>query len=154
MATQSRFCVRKKTQQRVHSMPITSSNNGGSIKVGANLAIDAGGVFSAPPPATNGALILLANVVIGNQVTQIDFLSLFSAAYDSYLLEGLAVKCSNTDVVLMRLANACVVDGGQNYASMANSVTSDIINSIYATGRLSQGGKGATQHPYHQSQRR
>lgn len=121
----------------ISSVPIASSNHAGIVKVGANLSIDGAGVLSAPSPAVPGALVLLTKVSIGAAVAQIDFLNLFSASYDSYVIEGVNLKCSANDLVQVRFANNGIVDSGVNFSS-----TNMDGRSFSATGWIVAGGRG------------
>ena len=123
----------------IRSVPNASANTAGVIKVGANLAIDGAGVLSALPPAASGAMVLLVNVNIAAPVANIDFLNLFTASYDSYLIEGTDLKSSGNDLVQMRFANNGVVDTAVNFSS-----TDMDGRSFSATGAIAAGGKGGS----------
>lgn len=91
-------------------------------------------VLPTPP-----ALVLLA-VLTPTVAAAIDFLSIFSATYDNYLITGVGITLTNasTDQLNFRFANAGVVDTATNF--MPGSTTS-----VLASGNVlgvAPGGKG------------
>jgi hypothetical protein len=63
-----------------------------------------------------GATLLLGTATVGAAVANIDFLTLFSATYDKYVIEVQGITTSTAaDALNMRLANAGAVDPATNY---------------------------------------
>lgn len=66
--------------------------------------------------AANGAsMVLLGQATVSSAVANIDFLTLFSASYDRYVIELAGALPSASDTLAMRCANAGTVDAGPTY---------------------------------------
>jgi hypothetical protein len=98
-------------------------------------------------PGQNGAITLLGSATVSTAVANIDFLNVFTSAYNKYLIEigGLTPTSGGTQVA-MRLANAGAVDtGASNYWDMANDVgTSTLGNQMLVTKNGLAGQMSAT----------
>ena len=67
-----------------------------------------------------GALQLLSSVTVGSAVAQIDFLNLFTSAYDRYTIVIQGVTPAAASRLAMRLATGGAVDAGSNYRTAIN----------------------------------
>jgi hypothetical protein len=65
--------------------------------------------------SSSGALILISSTNISSPVAAINFLSSFSATYDSYLVLCEGVQVNIADRPLIRMANSGSIDSGSNY---------------------------------------
>lgn len=72
-----------------YTLPTASATVLGGVKVGANLSIDASGALSAAAPSagSSGAWVLLGQATVSTAVANIDFLNIFTSAYDRYRIE-------------------------------------------------------------------
>jgi hypothetical protein len=112
--------------------PVSMRLTAGALTPAALGAMDA----NAPTSTT----VLLASATIGTPVAMIDFLAIFSNAYDWYRINFTAFKVSATDSLNLRFANGGVVDAGNNYTSALN--TSTLNNGIVLTTGASPGFAG------------
>ena len=74
-------------------------------------------------PANTGAMVLLGTATVSAPVANIDFLSLFSSAYDKYIIEVQGVLPSASTTLLMRLAKAGAADATTAYNGAASNVS-------------------------------
>jgi hypothetical protein len=83
----------------------------------------------------SGAMVLLSQQTVSTAVANIDFTSVFSSAYDKYIIDLSAVKASATDTLCMRVIKsgtpdsasgaylAPIADGGSTSTSTTMSLT-------------------------------
>lgn len=80
------------------------------------------------PPATPQSFALLGSATVSSAVANIDFLNIFTSAYDKYTIEIEGLKCSVDGVLTLRAAVAGTADSGLNYSPTlthtANSTSS------------------------------
>ena len=109
---------------------ITVANTGGSA---ANpfIAGDAvmlffqrnGDMGAQGAPAVSGSMFLLGSATVSTAVANIDFLNIFSSAYDKYIIDIQGVVPSGTDSLKFRLAFAGIV-GTTGYFQSGDTSTS------------------------------
>ena len=73
-----------------------------------------------------GALQFLGAATVSSAVAQINFLSLFSAAYDKYVIEVQGIVPAAAAILRMRLAVAGAIDSSNLYNSMSGGGSSNI----------------------------
>ena len=87
-----------------------------------------------------GALQLLSSVTVSSPVAQIDFLNIFSAAYDKYIIELQGITPATASQLEMHLAAGGVADAGSQYrylwtnGQMSNGANINRIPLSYAHG--------------------
>lgn len=74
-------------------------------------------------PASASAMILLGSATVSTAVANIDFSSLFTSAYDKYIIEVQGILPSTSTTLLMRFAKAGAVDTASVYNSGSSSVS-------------------------------
>lgn len=105
------------------------------ITVGPGLTFAAGVLDGFP-----GGMTLIATLT-PTAAVNLDFLTTFSATYDSYLVIGEGIKPFATDTLLARLATSGAADSGSNYVSTGGGgSTSAAFSSI--TGNVVSSGRG------------
>jgi hypothetical protein len=72
-----------------------------------------------PAASAAGAMVLLGQATVSTAVAQIDFLNIFTAAYDRYVIEVQDAAGSLAASLLMRLAAGGVVDSAFIYGQTA-----------------------------------
>jgi len=102
-----------------YRLPIASTGSLGGVKVGANLTIDASGLLSAPGAGAS-AMVLIGAATITSPVALINFLTLFSAQYNKYVVEFEGLAASSSAGIRLRLATAGAANAGALYTSSMN----------------------------------
>jgi hypothetical protein len=72
-------------------------------------------MLSDIPAVTRPAEVLLAQATIGSAVAVIDFLTVFSAAYDTYRVEVQGMSAATSSILCVRLATGGAVDTNTSY---------------------------------------
>ena len=130
--------------------PTMTATTGGAVPIPPNntttfLRGDA--TFAAPPAS---ALVLLATLT-PTVAANLDFLDVFSSAYDNYLIIGNGLTVSADTWINMRLATGGAVDSGSDYSIMyGGQPTGNFLSgtasetSFQCTGTVYAGGKGVS----------
>lgn len=92
-----------------YTLPAASASVLGGVKVGSGLAIDGAGILSSTASGT-GAMVLLGSATVGAEVANIDFLNVFTSAYDKYVIEIHGASPSTQQILNLRIATGGVVD--------------------------------------------
>jgi hypothetical protein len=96
-------------------------------------------------PLFKSGVELLANAVVSSAVANIDFLNIFTAAYDKYVIELIGLQSSAADTLMKRFANAGTLDTVANYYGLAVDGPLPAATSAFSLASISTtAGNGVT----------
>lgn len=107
------------------SLPSQTGNSGKTITTdGSTASWSALKTLNGAPLLGSGdislSLVLLATLT-PTAAANVDFLSTFTADYDTVIIKGRGILPSSTDAIQFRMANSGVVDAGSNYTTAITS---------------------------------